>query len=839
MREHLPDAAHFMGKTLPNFPNYTIVEHVGTGFNGHVYRAHASEISSDLAFKFVPTQNVPSDKRGTPINLNEARKANILENRCVVRYVDFHIWADSELGESFVVFVCDYVPGSSLDKFISKRPEDVTLGFIETFLRTILDLLYEMQQRNMEHGDLHAGNVLVADSAFTLDSEALFRVTDFGIREITSGPHNSDFLHLAETLKKLLKCVDYRAEVSRNRYAFEVLRHEFLGRHLIETDPLADPLARNPEGLHRKLRALDDNFREKNREHASASMVTPFDYPNCEQMGNSHLLLRNLYSNRLLGLNEIMARSNLVLTGPRGCGKTTVFRALSLEYLLFVESSDLSNLEFIGVYYRCDDLYFSFPRYRLPVREEAIDIPMHFVVVSLAIETLRYLSSWAERQHVKEFQEKEVEVTTKLWDVFGLAQPSGPASQRFAYLVSRLLKQRTRAAKKQRFCHVPTEPIEGYVGPRALMEFCAVLRSEFSFLQDRPFFYFIDDYSTPKITGDLQQCLNRLFMHRSSDMFFKISTESPISFERRDIDGKEYVEEREYKLLNLGLRYLRNEGGQVEAFLADLFEKRFREIEAFRCDTLVELLGENNRNENETARQVRAGKGNNTFFGIQTVTAMCSGDIHSMIRLVEKMVEDAGGMGSISTSSQVPRIAANTQSSTVRRAAGEFMESVRTLPQRGEGLAKIVSAIGNVASSYMRYRDARNETGNPPHQASRIEPYEPLCLSQDAQDLLNDLIRFSILLVDPRGKSRRGNIVPRFYLRRYLIPHFNLTFSKRDSLELENAEIELLLVDPAKFQETKRLKEAGTKEKRGTSGTSGQKELFERVSVAKQENKDG
>ena len=190
------------------------------------------------------------------------------------------------------------------------------------------------------------------------------------------------------------------------------------------------------------------------------------------------------------------------------------------------------------------------------------------------------------------------------------------------------------------------------------------------------------------------------------------------------------------------------------------------------------------------------------------MTAMCSGDVHYMIRLVGKMVEDAGDILSMISSTDTPLIPPARQSSSIRTAAGEFMESVRTLPRRGKALAAIISALGNVVSSYMRFRNAANVKGNPPHQASRIEPYEPLDLSDAAQDLLNDLIRFSILLMDPRGKSRRGEVVPRFYLRRYLIPHFNLTFSKRDSLELENSEIELLLTDPKTFQERKRIKSA-------------------------------
>ena len=256
----------------------------------------------------------------------------------------------------------------------------------------------------------------------------------------------------------------------------------------------------------------------------------------------------------------------------------------------------------------------------------------------------------------------------------------------------------------------------------------------------------------------------------------------------------------------MGLRYLAHDGTQIHSFLTDLFERRFREVGDFPCNTLVELLGENERNENETARQIRERHRHASYFGVETVTAMCSGDIHYMIRLVGKMVEDVGYDSLKQSGAEGPRISASRQSRIIRKAAGEFMESVRNLPRHGSALAAIISAIGNVSSSYLRYRNAANVKGNPPHQATRIEPYEPLDLSKDAQELLNDLIRFSILLMDPRGKSRRGVAVPRFYLRRYLIPHFNLTFSKRDSLELENRDIELLLTNPNLFKEQKRIK---------------------------------
>ena len=825
MRRHLPERDYFVGAVLPQFPNYSMVEQVGTGTNGQVYRGHASEIQSDLAFKFVPTENLPHDPERRSLHLAEARNANSLDSDCVVRCLEVLAIHDGPLDREFVVFVSQFVSGSSLAEFIKNNPNEVSVTFIEEFLSTLLGLLFELDARGMIHGDLHAGNVLVSRSRFDLTGQATFKITDFGIVEVTGIPHGNDYLYTANILRDLLKCISYSDQQPRDRFVFDVLRSDFLSRHLIETDTLADPLARRPRELYAKLTGLDNAYREATSTHSAALMVTPFDYPNCEQIGNSNLLLRNLYSNLLLGLPEIHSRSNLVLTGPRGCGKTTVFRALSLDYRISVDSDEPETTPFIGVYYRCDDLYFAFPRYQTPSRSDALDVAMHFIVVSLMTETLRNVENWAQKRFSTEFQAQEASVTNDLWSQIGLQPQSHPAVSRFSDLITRLTKQRARAAKMQRLCHLPNQSITGYLGPSALLEFCSTLRTKFSFLRDRPFFYFIDDFSTPKITEDLQRNLNRMLMTRHPDVFFKISTESPISFERRDIDGKQYVEEREFELLNLGLRYLQHDGNQVQSFLEDLFGRRFREVESFPCDSLAELLGHNERNENEMARLSRANKAQSTLFGVETITALCSGDIHYMIRLVRKMVEDANGQLQVDKPNGAPAISPSRQSASIRAAAGEFMESVRNLPRRGNALAMVVTAVGNVARSYLQYVNAVNVTGSPPHQASRIEPYGQLCLSDDAQLLLDDLIRFSILLIDPRGKSRRGEVVPRFYLRRYLIPHFHLTFSKRDSLELDNWEIEMLLTNPHGFQETKRIRSSDDARARRWANPD-QRELF-------------
>ena len=657
----------------------------------------------------------------------------------------------------------------------------------------------------------------MAKSEFDVYGRTTFRVTDFGVRQISEqAAGSSDYLGVGRVLEQLLECIEYRDCKGRDRFAYGILRNDFMRRHLIETDTSADPLACEPRLMIEKLNSMDDKYRKISEGNlASPRLVTPFDYPNCEQMGNSHLLLKSLYSDRLLGLSEIHARLNLVLTGPRGCGKTTVFRALSLDYLTFVDDDAPSSVKYIGIYYRCDDLYFNFPRYETPERSEALDVPMHFLTATLLATALEQLEAWARRHFKSEFERKEEHLVAELWEILGSDRPDAPGADRLATLVGRLRsRERKRAARKQRFVHVAAERIDNYCGPGSMIEACRVVRERFSFLEDRPFYFFIDDYSDPKITNALQANLNRLLLFRSPDVFFKLSTESPVSFARRDVDGKEFVEFREFNLLNLGLRYITDESNQRRMFLEDLFNRRFREVNEYPVKTLEELLGSTPRNENAFARALQRPRGekgedgreSRYYFGCETVAAMCSGDIYYMIRLVSRMVEDCGGKERLATSSATPRIPSELQNKSVRAAAGEFMESIRTLPGRGPQLAAVVSAFGNTVRSYLLYETSGNGPADPPHQASRIEPYEALRLSGDAREILRELLRYSIFIEDPRGKSRRGQVVPRFYLRRYLIPHFGVTFSKRDSLQMESDELETLLCAPGKFESEMRLK---------------------------------
>lgn len=806
MRQHLPDLNYFIGKTIPELPDYKIVELIGSGNNAHVFKAYSENANNYIACKIIPKENLIGKDFDKPVWREEIDKANILRTRIVVKFWKVTQWIVTEYNIDCVVLCSEYVNGKNLEEYIKKNKNNIAILFAEHFLKTMLEFVNDMEQHNVQHGDLHSKNILVEDRSDQLgDSDFEFRVTDFGVASVTSDANfKDDFEQTALVLRQLLENINYQSSTPRNKYAFNILNDHFLARFLVEKDLTREPNARQTRKLYEILKQIDNDFSKEQRKSTQVDLTTPFDFLSCEQIGESHNLLKALYSDHFLGLQEIESRNNLVLTGPRGCGKSTVFKTLSLYHRTLVNDDKPDDVKYIGVYYRCDDMYAVFPRYKLPDSEEAYDIPIHYITNALIYETLESIEKWGVKYFQSEFLKCEAKVSSIIWDIFGIEPPHEPGANSFKALGFWLQKERHRCVEKQRFIHDPKQKIGYYFGPSILVQVCEALTQNISFLNGRLFYFFIDDYSMPKITGDLQKNINRLLMQRTASCFFKISTESPVSYIRSDIDGKSYVEGREFNLLNLGLVYLNANRKDMLKFFEDVFARRFKAISHYPVSTLQELIGSYNMpSQNKIALSIRADE-KPDMWGKEVLVQLCSGDIFYIISLVKRMVSNVGGTTGLNEKA-IPKVPKGLQKKAIREEAGYFLTNLRGI-QNGEHLVEIVTAFGNVASSWLKHKNSKNEQSNPPHQASRIEPYEELELSGESQKYYDELLRYSLFIEDPRGKSRRGKIVPRLYLRRALLPQFNLTFSKRDSIGLEIKDIEMLLLKPKEFEKKHRLK---------------------------------
>lgn len=449
MKRKLPQPEIFLGKRLPQHPDIEIVELIGTGRMAPVFRAHNAKIQRDFACKIIPCDNLVGADRDPPPWRNEFLKANATQSSHVVKFNDEGTWEVDE--KRFVYWLAEFIRGQSLRNTIKSGKIDI--AFVEIFLEEMLEFLSEMQQGGIRHGDLHSGNIIVEDKPRALRGPKFgFKVTDFGVAPVKTGATLfDDFEQLGVMTRELLEKIEYPELSPEDRFVYDWINDRFLEKHFFEHDTAYDPVARNPEALFKVLQEARSAFIAQRAGETRKTLTTPFDYLSCEQIGESHVLLKELYSDKLLGLVKIEERNNLVLTGPRGCGKTTVFRSLSLKHRYHTNDDAPTSLGYIGIYYMCNDLYFSFPRYERPGKDEALNIPLHYLSVTLIRELLESLSLWLPRHFAAEWQFGEASAADALWDLLQFKPQKNIDPKRFASVIRVLEDERKRSAEKQRF----------------------------------------------------------------------------------------------------------------------------------------------------------------------------------------------------------------------------------------------------------------------------------------------------------------------------------------------------------------------------------------------------
>jgi len=347
-----------------------------------------------------------------------------------------------------------------------------------------------------------------------------------------------------------------------------------------------------------------------------------------------------------------------------------------------------------------------------------------------------------------------------------------------------------------------------------LQRLCKLLQTSISWLKDVPFYIFLDDYSLPRVSKDVQATLNCFILTRYSELYFKISIESIVSIYPYDATGKMLEETREFDVIDLGDYFLFKPEENASEFLCEVINSRLREAKDFEWDPkdIVQILGPSGYDSfNHLARTIKQGV-HVKYGGWTIVVNLCSGDVAQILRLVRNMFTAAESRGA-------PRreITIEVQDKVIRETGSDFLNKVEAIPDTGRHLRKVVTAFGTVANFYLKTRFSKNVGQKPPLQASRIEIRESPSFGVNLQrkdeekksnveKYYRDLIKYGIFIQDIRGKSQRGAVVPRLYLRRILIPTFVLTPSKRDSIGVDPIEFDMMLSEPDQFVEFMKAK---------------------------------
>lgn len=794
--------------------DYVLDRYVGHGKIGIVYHATKKDTREEAACKIIPMETLKEDWQIELTKLHKLRRITQVV-QCKT-YGSVLLPGTKGDKTPYVYIFYEFINGANLREYTKTHPELITLSFVQNLAVQMLHVLHALRATQINHGDLHEGNIMVAEPDSRLIGHASqIVVTDFGIGGSTSRIQpTDDYLQTSLICMNLLRMhIDPSHLEGEDRQFYDRFSNDLLGKQLTEINETVGDYVRNPEKLLENLNEIRENCKLRRE---PAILRRPFDYLSCEHIGNSFELLQRLYSESFPGYQDLTEGMNTILTGPRGCGKTTIFRNLSFKTrLLGKKTVKEKSLEFLGIYYHCRDLYFAFPYYLPNLTEVAQRIVTHYFNLALLYEILDTLVT-AEKNgfEIREQALEQLQGFLRGW--FTTYSPPPVGTPILGHLLSLATeeKQKFRAwIDESGISNLPNVPL---MPQDFLQRVCDLLQGSIYWLKETPFYFFLDDYSMPRISDNVQAIVNSFIFARYAELFFKVSTESIFTFHPFDASGKLLDETREYHVIDLGDYFLHASTEKKEYFLGEVVNKRLEMAEKFtwKPPNISKILGDSiYKSDNDLARDIQNGI-HVQYSGWKTVIDLCSGDIAHNLRLIRDMFNLTDAQPEKKT---VP-IPHAIQDKAIRETGNEFLNRIEAAPETGPQLRKIAQAFGNVANYYLKSRTSKNVKTQPPMQAFRIEVRETPYFEEGKPEkkYYKDLIKYGVFIRDVRGKSQRGEVVPRLYLRRLLIPTFVLTPSGRDSIGLEVKEFAMLLTDPEKFE--KHMKKKQTRKQKELGG---------------------
>lgn len=786
--------------------DYRITEYVGGGCNGFVFKAEYPRLSETRAIKFIPIQKIKKN----PDWEQEIIKVNRLSgNGGVVRYHNHNeIVLNSE---KYLYVEWEFVSGTSLKSLIEHR--ELTIQTLYEVVRQSLSVFYSCQKLNMQHADFHAGNIIIQDpDPLDIDGNTQrVRITDFGYGTFSitaQTPPMDDYDGLAKIIKEGLDSINYHNLLSRSeRRIFQVLKYEF-PKYIHETNPLEGDYVRQPkemrDQLHRLINYLPEN--EYLRKNIG-------DFLAAEFIGNQYDEWKALFVPKFLAIDDLLDRNICVLTGLRGCGKTTIFKRLSYDLQSRLGYAGIKGEDgFIGFYFNARSLAEAFPWLPKNRAEVARKQIINFFNAKWCIEVLRWLRSCLFNQPP---------CTMWLYDFFKVYLPDilytgSDNSGIINCIIEGCQSELLRAKLDSAYSADKYWPFCSYDFLNNLID---EINKHHSLAEKKSIFFFLDDYSLPMVNETMQQILNPIIFRRAGNVFFKVSTESSESIMKTGLQGKVLEDGADYKLIDLGSVLFRaDDTGLMQDIIISIFEKRISRTTIFSGTklSLQTILGNANYSNNELAAAIRSNGDNVLYYGIETFCSLWSSDIRELIKALSDMITSVGEEYLLNAKKNnfcnIPLIPATVQHNVLKQAGGRFLQllTVATNPQvknpiiretsYGDHLIEIVSAFIEIAAHDLKYKNTKNQDTHPAKQARRIElKVVGGDWKGEAEAYYRGLIRYGIFIKDVRAKSVNSSPAQRLYLRGLLIPHAKLTFSKRDSIMMDWDSFNEFLINPHEF----------------------------------------
>jgi len=145
---------------------YEVIEALGVGGMGEVYRVEDKKVGQEVALKLIKPE-IATNKKTIERFRHELKTARMISHRNVCRMFDL----GEEKGTYFITM--EYIAGEDLKSFL-RRSKQLALGTAISIAKQICEGLTEAHHLGVVHRDLKPGNIMI-------DKNGNARIMDFGI----------------------------------------------------------------------------------------------------------------------------------------------------------------------------------------------------------------------------------------------------------------------------------------------------------------------------------------------------------------------------------------------------------------------------------------------------------------------------------------------------------------------------------------------------------------------------------------------------------------------------------------------------------------------------------
>ncbi len=729
--------------------------------------------------------------------------------------------------------VFPFVPAVTLHDYLRRRPP-VAPYFFEAFIRQVGGVLEGLEERSLQHGDLHAANILVSAEDPALEFTVIDPSPDLGDAS-PYGRRASDFEWFKEHLATALLVLQ------RQLPSISIQKH--LGPRLFSVINRIQQ-AQTPIAFREVVHLLDANPRyEKWLRERALFVAARFKEPQplgllrWEEIADPAQAVE-LFEPYPELFRRIRGFGNSLIVGARGSGKSTYLAALAYfpgAKQRLVEPSDVFGILFScrqGEFKQLSSEFLSFDgESRLVVK--------HLFVLKIIRRVLGILAAAAELEELTPTGDLKApyEFVRAYMERYGsVARVNTSAAAALANLAAAVVRWEELEVARL----FDRRPVPGDARRRldehALFTFCDIVRASFPQLATTQFYVLFDDAGEPNIPHEAQQVLNDLLTSSNAVYCVKLSAER-FSYDLRASRERTLEETHDFTSFDIAGVYAA-EGGfnpsrvAIKEYFANIMKRRLEHWN-YQSSDIADYLGDQMRPGGEMIpvrdliRRLAAGRKDAYYAGWEVIWQLADKTARNLIELVSEIFAYAKmrppQRGSLDAAPLPQVISARVQDRAIRAVSNRRLRGLEFIPGEisirgrseplGRHLFLCASSFGAISHRYLRMN--RDRSGGRLDERLAIERNDTALLRPEAQQVLKLLVRYGIFDDSSLNVAfDDGQKKPVYVFNRIFCPAFGISFRRDSHLRLSARKFEEYLLEPAAFAErgTAFLKNGGREE---------------------------